>query len=944
MGQEIVYCCRCQTRLTGADFEKRTAVRISNNVACFTCLTDDEKAAFAKSSRQTQVQTSSRLPSMSGTGGPAPGTTRRLEPKGPAGSSAALLAVAGGVVLLGIAALVVFALSGRAKPAPPPIVSDPPKPPPRPPALDPGVEATDFRPELDALNTELAGPFSQHNYRFAQAVLDRARGRHSDGRWGQAMAALDRDLAERARTRFKELKETASKAAERKAFDEVRDTRGEISRWGPSFQNLLREFEDAFGAVLAAGTPAPEPPKPPPLPDPPAPKPPDPAPAVAADPGRSEAGRKYLGPWERAMSFATRRDYDHAAADLQAASKSFTEEEVRKECAADVQDLERMKAVLAELLKVTAALPSWEVVSLEVLREDGTRAKVKGNVLQAGARRLELRGEPRYVELEDIAPASLVNIFTQKRGKPSPEDARILALLCALDGDLTAAAGIAGNQAGLLPPKVRNYASTVRGKHPESDPAARKNEWAARKLYYEAEAEFRVLESRGSALEKFARLLGAHADTDFVKRNKGDISSRTEEVRETVFSAIRMNGKGVFGIQKLQIVLGKDKFDMTGWKSREDPAPDDANSCVEVAFFALPNIEYKAWALVGGCCATTFNWFLQASELVYIDRKTRKPLPCDPGSSSAAPWDLHLKSLSVIHGGKNHARAEKEPVIWEWVELPAAKYAAGGPKAIRFMPASKGMAVAAVIVSSAREKRPTLEETRKLAEASMDEGVPTSALRAGKGEPDLLVQIPEARPFVLVYDLDLAKLKRPVQYDVDNRSTVTKPFDRIAYLLELQRGGGPVQYVFVSMDAFTDDVNKVGIPDVNTGAKFQQKIAAMNVHSNVEGVATGIHLDGGNIEFWPNNYGAHNGANVPGASNDLYDFGDQIGDPVAGHGSMQVHNYKAAQTIFAINKWAGGGSAEMGIGNCPGKNPDWTFAANAGTYSFKRLRVLVRPK
>jgi hypothetical protein len=928
MGQEIVYCSRCQTRLTGADFDRGTAVRLSNYNCCVTCLTEPEKASLAKTTRQTvaHTQTNSRLPSIAGGN---PGTTRRAEQKASTGPSRTVLAVAGGAVLLVVIAVIAFAMSGREKPTPPPIVADPPKPPPKP---APAPDATDFRPELDALNTELAAPFAQHNYRFAQAVLDRARGLHADARWGQAMAGLDHDLGDKARNRFKELKESATRAADRKAFDEVRDARGEISKWGPTFQNLLREFEDAFGTALAATT-TPEPP--PPAPEPPAPKPPDPAPVVNADPGRTEAGRKYLEPWEKAMFFATRRDYDRAASDLRAAAKNFKEEEVLKESAADAKDLERMKAILAELFKVAAALPSWEPVTLEVIREDGTRGTIKGNVLQAGARRLELRGEPRYVELEDIAPASLVKIFTQKRGKASPEDARILALLCALDGDPAVAED--------LPPKIRNYAATVRTKLPEADVAARKTEWAARKLFYEAEVEFRALDTRGSALEKYGRLLSSYTATEFVKRNNGDIASRSEECREATFTAIRMNGKGVLGVQKLQVVSGKDKFDMTGWRSREDPAADDANSYVEVSFYALPNVEYKGWALIGGCCATTFTWYLQASELTYIDRKTRKTIPCDPGSSAAAPWDLHLK-LSTTHGGKNHAKAEKEPTTWEWVDLPLPKYAAGGPKSIRFMPASKGMAVAAVLVSASKDKRPTPEETKKLAESSMEEGVPTSALKAGKGEPDLLVQIPEARPYVLVYDLDLARMKRPVPYDVDNHATVTKPFDRIAYLLELQKGGGPVQYVFVSMDAFTDDIKKVGIPDVDTGAKFQLKVTSMNVHSNVEGVGTGINMDGGNIEFWPHNYGPYNNAGVPGASNEIYDFGDQPGDPVSGHGSMQVHNYKLGQTIFALNKWAASGGADLGIGNCPGKHTDWTFSANASSYSFKRLRVLVRPK
>ena len=68
------------------------------------------------------------------------------------------------------------------------------------------------------------------------------------------------------------------------------------------------------------------------------------------------------------------------------------------------------------------------------------------------------------------------------------------------------------------------------------------------------------------------------------------------------------------------------------------------------------------------------------------------------------------------------------------------------------------------------------------------------------------------------------------------------------------------------MDAFTDALDKIGVPTVKSGARFQQNVANMNVYSNVKGIVTGTDLAGGNIEFWPNNYGPANSANVPNAS------------------------------------------------------------------------------
>ncbi len=117
----------------------------------------------------------------------------------------------------------------------------------------------------------------------------------------------------------------------------------------------------------------------------------------------------------------------------------------------------------------------------------------------------------------------------------------------------------------------------------------------------------------------------------------------------------------------------------------------------------------------------------------------------------------------------------------------------------------------------------------------------------------------------------------------------------------------------------------------------------MSVKSNVDGVKTGDGLKG-YIEFWPNNYTPQNTAHIPGASETVYDFGDTPAAPFEGYGSMQIHIPSEKQTVFAINAWATGPKTEVGIGNCPTGNSDYTFSGNvAEQYQVKRLFVLVRP-
>ncbi len=205
--------------------------------------------------------------------------------------------------------------------------------------------------------------------------------------------------------------------------------------------------------------------------------------------------------------------------------------------------------------------------------------------------------------------------------------------------------------------------------------------------------------------------------------------------------------------------------------------------------------------------------------------------------------------------------------------------------------------------------------------------------------------ISQASAYKLVYDLDLNKLGADIPYSVDHHAAISGPIDRIAYFLELTGPDGRPQWVWVSMDAFTQDLAKIGIPTAASGAHFQEKLKNVDIETNVPGLTPGRGIPTCNIEFWPNNYSPYNGAKIPNASSQAFDFGDQPTDPMDGYGSMQVGNYRTRQTVFAINNWKAGGQADVGIGNRPDqKNTDWTFAADAGQYPAKRLRVLVKLK
>ncbi len=295
--------------------------------------------------------------------------------------------------------------------------------------------------------------------------------------------------------------------------------------------------------------------------------------------------------------------------------------------------------------------------------------------------------------------------------------------------------------------------------------------------------------------------------------------------------------------------------------------------------------------------------------------------------------------VSFDHVGGGLVSRDGKPL--SWFEIIDADE--GG-----FVPANARVDGSTVVLSASGVKHPVAMRFAwsMLAEPNLmnAEGLPAGAFRAGTvPKRDLLgMMVPEAKNYQLVYDLDLNKLGPNITYAVDNNGKIHQPFDRVAYFLELQGADHDTRYVYVSMDAFTDKLGEIGVPTFASGARFQQDVANLDVYSNVKGIVTGTNLTGGNIEFWPDNYGAANSANVPQASGAVYDFGDQPADPRDGYGCMQIHNHDARQTLFAVNHWKEGNRADVGIGNQPKDNPDWTFAGNAGSYPVKRLRVLVR--
>lgn len=214
--------------------------------------------------------------------------------------------------------------------------------------------------------------------------------------------------------------------------------------------------------------------------------------------------------------------------------------------------------------------------------------------------------------------------------------------------------------------------------------------------------------------------------------------------------------------------------------------------------------------------------------------------------------------------------------------------------------------------------------------------------------PNVFVDVAEANSYSTVYGMDVQRDEQSAQntyavhYGIDHSldlaqyiaSTPGKRIDRIAYYMELKTPTGERQWIFVSMDAFTDDLSKMGVPNDASGAIWDQAITNVNVYSNVAGINTGNGQTGW-IEFWPDNYAT--------GANGVFDYDDNISPTTGGHGSMQIHLPGFAQTLMAYNAWGDAGRVSaIGIGNYTGANPDWTFADNADDYEIANIFVLAQ--
>jgi hypothetical protein len=274
MGQEIVYCHKCQTRLLGSDFDKGKAFKIGGQSTCGDCakvLLASMPEVGTESERGRRSHSTTRMVA------PSPDSSSKFKaanrsaaPPAPASppSKTPLIVglVIGGTVLL---LLIAMAMSSgtstpRTESAPPDYSRPSGVPPPGDPPRVPPPDSSSLAAELRDVDERMRDSFAKEEFRKIAEFLTVVRRRRSERDW---IAAIDERIpqveARARRSALPPLREKAIEALRRNDAAEVKRIRDQVAAWG--FPALGEELAKA----LADPPPAPPPPPPPPVPPPP---------------------------------------------------------------------------------------------------------------------------------------------------------------------------------------------------------------------------------------------------------------------------------------------------------------------------------------------------------------------------------------------------------------------------------------------------------------------------------------------------------------------------------------------------------------------------------------------------------------------------------------------------------------------------------------------------
>jgi hypothetical protein len=744
MGEEFFYCWKCQTRLAGADFERGRAFQIRDKISCADCVMDlvaplpikEQEAVLmmVKEARERALRPPSRSAIPAHSSAAVPAGPARIHPFVYKEQKTHPLVMTLFILVLAFAAgaIIYIVKDESPHPAPPAEKTDArPRPPEsvRPPsastpeaaAQETLRKADDFaranpadlkgqearyrdavkacegtpslaeaRSRLEEVRRKVADTFAadlatldqqarascaKEDFKAAVDLLEQARKRHPDTAWTTAIDQRILQVNQEAWKVFIPLRDKAVDAQKRGAKDEAQAAVDRVMRWG--LAALITDLEKALAPprVPVETTPAPPP-------------------ATETRPSGPEASA-YLKLWEAAAAVMASHDFGRAGQELEESARPITDAAVREEIASDLENFRRAADLHRDALLAASRWPKGQKLRLAFLDENAEKAEIEGPVHRADALAVEIARDRRIVSipLHEALPGSLIEAL-KRSNADAPVDPRAAVTLCLLEGDLDGARAAAGDPPYKAPEKYASFARKAAEARPKSAPA--------RKLFWAAEQEFRSAGTRGRAIEKISTLLSEHAATPLVRRNRALLTARAEAARDFFYLPGDITSAGVFTMSQYP------KVDLCWTVESDVPAAKAKNTFVEFEFYALPETAYRCWLHVGGCCAETFTFYAQVTDLAGME-------PGGDAASLVKHGIVFLKKYHVQHGGV------KEPSRWEWAPLQLPKFATAGIKKVRLISDQQGFSVAHAVVSSTRQNFPREQEVKEIEKAAAAE-------------------------------------------------------------------------------------------------------------------------------------------------------------------------------------------------------------------------------
>jgi len=250
VGQEIVYCYKCSTRIVVGESGKGASYTIGDRVACADCAASlletlpphERDALLARMAKTPQRGT--RSP---GKRTPSRGTEAVAPP--PASKNALIYAAVGaGIVLI----LLIAVMSGGKPPkAPEPVPQLVERRPDRPNnVVTPPPVKESYEAELERIDASVAGVNRQENFKESLDYLASAKKRHDAAEWTLAIDKRIGKTNDEIQGLFDSLQGKLLDARRRGAEAEVKEITDRVGRWNlPDRAAALKKALDAAGGV-----------------------------------------------------------------------------------------------------------------------------------------------------------------------------------------------------------------------------------------------------------------------------------------------------------------------------------------------------------------------------------------------------------------------------------------------------------------------------------------------------------------------------------------------------------------------------------------------------------------------------------------------------------------------------------------------------------------------